>query len=93
MHSQYGIDSSSKIKLKHIVGLLSDALKKEQEKWAWEMWLILWPRMTKETFKSFEDYKKELFRPQIRHTEKTSEQIMNEMMPVISGHEKSKQTY
>jgi len=72
------------------VGLLSDALKKEQEKWAWEMWLILWPRMTKETFKSFEDYKKELFRPQVRHTEKTSEEIMKELMPVISGHEKSK---
>ena len=43
--------------------------------------------MTKDTFTSFEDYKKELFKPSIKHTKKTAEEITKEMMAVVSAHE------
>ena len=51
------------------------------------MWLTLYPNMDKNTFKSFEQYKTELFKPVTKTTEKTSEQIMQEMKKVISQHE------
>ena len=70
------------------MGLLIKSVRREQEDWAWDMWLTLYPKMTKDTFTSFEDYKKELFKPSVKHTEKTAEEIMDEMMKVISEHEK-----
>ena len=87
MYSQYGINSSSKIKIKYINDLLIKAVRSEQEAWAWEMWLILWPRMTKETFKSFEDYKKDLFKPQVKVSAKSSQEIVDEFKLIIAQHE------
>ena len=51
------------------------------------MWLTLYPNMDKNTFKSFEQYKAELFKPITKTTEKTSEQIMQEFEKVIEQHE------
>ena len=87
MYSQYGINSSSRIKLNYINDLLIKAVRSEQEAWAWEMWLILWPRMTKETFQSFEDYKKALFKPWVKVTEKSSQEIVDEFKLIIEKHE------
>lgn len=87
LYSHYGVTSSSKIRLKNIMPLLIKAFEKEQEDWAWDMWLTLYPKMTKDTFTSFEDYKKELFKPNVKHTEKTAEEITEEMMAVVSVHE------
>lgn len=87
MYSQYGINRSSEIKLKNITQLIIDSLKKEKENWAWDMWLTLYPNMDKNTFKSFEQYKAELFKPITKTTEKTSEQIMQEFEKVIEQHE------
>lgn len=49
----------------------------------------MYPKMTKETFKSFEDYKKEVFESAVKvATNKTPEEITEEMLAVISSHKK-----
>ena len=75
------------MRLKDINKLVVGALEKEKENWAWDMWLTLYPNMDKNTFKSFEQYKAELFKPITKTTEKTSEQIMQEFEKVIEQHE------
>lgn len=87
MYSHYGIGSSSKIKLKHITGLLAKAIRRQEESKAWGMWLTLYPAMTKETFINFDDYKKHLFKPKLEYGKETSQEIVVEMMAVIKQHE------
>ena len=90
MYSNYGITSASKTKLKNINKLLVKAFEKEQEDGLWEMWKLQFPNMTKENYVSFGDYKAKLSSP--KHTEKTAEGIINEMLPVINAHKKSNGT-
>ncbi|MBC2721840.1 hypothetical protein [Desulfosporosinus sp.] len=90
MHSHYGIDRSSKVRLKDLVKLLNAAQKKESEDSLWEMWLTLYPKMNKDNFESFEDYKNRAIKSVVRATEKTSEEIISELMPVIAAHEGKK---
>lgn len=60
MYSQYGITSSTKIKLKIIIKLLADAVKKDIEDKLWQQWLVERPYM--EEFISFENYKNKTFK-------------------------------
>jgi hypothetical protein len=64
LHSHYGINSTTKIKLKTITLLLIDAYKKDREDKLWQQWLIDYGRMDSEHFISFEDYKKEFIKPE-----------------------------
>ena len=72
--------------------LLIKALEKESEDKLFLLWNSLYPRMIigQIAFKSFDDYKAAIVKPKTRHTVKTTEQITEEMMQVISRHEKSK---
>ena len=90
MYSNYGITSASKTKLKNINKLLVKAFEKEQEDGLWGMWKLQFPNMTKENYVSFEDYKARLSNP--KHTEKTTEEIINEMLSVVNAHKKSDDT-
>ncbi|WP_042334104.1 hypothetical protein [Desulfosporosinus meridiei] len=73
--------------------LLAKAVTKEQEEWAWDMWNSLYPYMVLGYIhpQSFEDYKNELFKPQLKHTEITAEEIIDELLPIIVAHEAKKQ--
>lgn len=64
-----------------------NATRKREEAKAWDMWLVLFPQMTKETFINFNDYKEHLFKPNGKLTKKTSEEIMQEFEKVIKQHE------
>ena len=90
MYSQYGINSSSKIKLKNVVDLIYKALDREQEAKAWDRWVRLCPYMELGQIKfiNFKDYKDALLKPKSMHTQKTSEEVLKEMMPVIIAHER-----
>lgn len=57
MHSHYGINYSSKIRLKSLTKLLEDANKAHAEERLWQQWLVDYKRMDKTNFVSFEDYK------------------------------------
>ena len=75
------------MRIKDLIKLLNAAQKKESEDNLWQMWLTLYPRMNKDNFESFEDYKKRALRSVVRATEKTSEEIVAELIPVIKAHE------
>jgi hypothetical protein len=66
------------------VKLLIEALKKERENDAWDMWLTLYPRMNKENFMSFEDFKKEVIKSAVRVSNKTKEEIEEEMLKIVA---------
>lgn len=75
-------------------GLLTHALEKENDQLAFSLWNGLYPWMMVGHLKwqNFDDYKKEMFKPKVKLSKLTSEEIMAEFMPVIAAHEKSKPT-
>jgi len=72
------------------VGLIFEALKKEQESRIWERWVRLCPYMEigKIKFITFDDYKKALLKSKVNVSVKTNDEIMAEFLPIISAHEK-----
>ncbi|MFY0758728.1 hypothetical protein AB1K32_07595 [Metabacillus dongyingensis] len=72
-----------------IMDFLSHAFDQEKDSSAWELWKALYPFMLMEKLKfmSFDDYKKELFKPKQQFTDITHEEIEREMMEVISAYE------
>lgn len=89
MHGHYGIGTSSKIRFKDLGKLIIKAIEKEQELKVWDRWIKLYPYMEfgRIKFISFDDYKNELLKPKPKLSEKTSEEIIAEFMPIISAHE------
>ena len=75
--------------MKDIEKLVVKALEKEQETHIWDRWVRLCPYMElgQINFITFEDYKNALLKPKEKVSEKTSEEIMVEMMAVMSAHE------
>jgi hypothetical protein len=45
--------------------LLIDAYEKDLEDKLWQQWLAIYPNMSNENFISFEDFKKETFKPKV----------------------------
>jgi hypothetical protein len=45
--------------------LLVDAYEKDLEDKLWQQWLAIYPNMSNENFISFEDFKKEAFKPKL----------------------------
>ena len=71
------------------LGLLTHAQDKENETFLYSAWSSLYPHMMMGKIKSqnFSDYKKELIKPVVRLTKKTSEEIIAEFTKVIKQHE------
>lgn len=71
-------------------GLLSHALEKENEQLAFSLWNGIYPRMIagQIPWKSFEEYKTELFKPKQKVSNKTTDEILSEMLRVVNSHEK-----
>ena len=89
LHSHYGINRSSRVRVKDINKLLIGAIKKESEDSLWDRWVRLCPYMELGQIKfiSFEAYKKALIESKVKVSKKTSEEIIAELMPVIAAHE------
>lgn len=67
--------------------MLIKAFDKKQEKRLWDIWSLKYPHMTHEDFISFEDFKKESLTPKSTITEKSLEEIEEEMNKVITRYE------
>lgn len=65
------------------VHLVKQAREKEQEKHAWDMWLMQYQHMDKETFMPFSDfldeYKRELNKQLEPHNENTLESVLKKV--------------
>lgn len=62
----------------------SELVNKNKERY-WDLYLVLYSKMTKETFISFDDFYKESFS---NYSEVSDEDILNELLPIIENHEK-----
>lgn len=68
------------------VDVITRLMQKEAEKRLWDVWLIMYPRMTEENFESFADYKARLMckKPEVKHV-KTKAEILAEIQKIRSG--------
>ncbi len=62
------------------------ALEKEKDKKLYQAWVSLYPKMDKESFISFEDFKEKQTSSK-KFTEISDEQIEKEMMKVVNAYE------
>lgn len=70
------------------VDYLIYAIEQEKDQAAWELWVGMYPYMSMEWLKpiKFEKFKEELFQKQYRYTQKSLEEIEQEMLAVVAKH-------
>lgn len=71
------------------VDYLMHAYEQEKERYAWELWKSMYPNMTSgvQKFIKFEDFKSKLFEKNHKLTQKSDNEIINEMTAIIAMHE------
>lgn len=57
------------MKIKTVTKLLYDAYQKDIKDKLWQQWLAIYPNMDKEHFTSFEDFKKECLKPDLKNVD------------------------
>lgn len=64
------------------------AVEQEKEQAAWELWKTLYPFMAMEWLKNikFEDFKNKLFQKQYKYTQKSLEEIEEEMLAIVAAY-------
>lgn len=67
------------------MSLIDHAIKKEKELAAWDLWKALYPNMNKNSWISFEDFKKKVISERNIYTHKDYEDIKNEMDAVVKA--------
>lgn len=70
------------------VDYLIYAIEQEKEKAAWELWTKMYPFMAIEWLKpiKFEEFKNKLSEKQYQYTQKSLEEIEQEMLAVVAKH-------
>ena len=70
------------------VDYLIYAIEQEKEQAAWELWKTLYPFMAIEWLKpiKFEEFKNNLFKKQYRYSQKSLDEIEEEMLAVVAKH-------
>lgn len=97
MLSRYhNIDFVIKLSIEDGFEMLKKANYKQIESTVWDMWLVDYSRMDKETFMSFEDYKNNILK-QTEELEKpvktkTKEEIINQAENIIKAFKKGGNT-
>ncbi|MBN2796234.1 MAG: hypothetical protein JXR88_12560 [Clostridia bacterium] len=66
------------------------ALEKEVERAAWDIWIAKYPDFTEETFISFSDFLSLQMKPNEVKVFKSDEEILDEMLKVVSQYESRK---
>lgn len=56
LHREYSIEYVKTLPLKHVLNFLKKADESKGKEKIWDMWIVLYGNMTKETFISFEDF-------------------------------------
>lgn len=89
LSSTYELTAILDLPISIIYDYLKYGIEKEKEKIAWDLWTSLYPFMVigYVKFKPFEKFKKDLFKPQPKYSNKTLKEIQNEMIKVIAAYE------
>ena len=85
MHSQYGYQNIKNKPIGNIKKLLDYAIEKEKDQATWDVWCSLYPHMSMGLIKGmkYNEFKDKLFEKQYHYTEKSSEEIINEIEAII----------
>ena len=64
------------------------AIEQEKEQAAWDLWTEMYPYMALEWLKpiKFEEFKNKLFQKQYRYTQKSLDEIEEEMLAIVAAH-------
>jgi hypothetical protein len=71
------------------IALYQKAIDKTLEHQVWERWLVDYAKMTKETFKSFGDYLKEIKQPPKPKDNRSDEEIINDADNILKSFKRS----
>ena len=71
--------------LSAVTDYIKHALEKEKEQAAWDVWCEIYPHMVSGQIKpmKYNEFKDKLFEKQYQYTEKTSEEIIDEIEALI----------
>ena len=85
MHGQYGYENVKNKPIGRISKLLDYAIEKEKDQATWDVWCSLYPHMSMGLIKGmkYNEFKDKLFEKQYHYTEKSSEDIINEIEAII----------
>lgn len=88
MHGQYGFENVKNKPIGHVNKLLNYAIEQEKDQAAWELWKTLYPLMAIERLKpiKFGEFKNSLFKKQYRYSQKSLDEIEEEMLAVVAKH-------
>ncbi|HPZ81027.1 MAG TPA: hypothetical protein PLJ51_11025 [Limnochordia bacterium] len=71
---------------------IKHAMEQEQEEYVWELWSNAYPLMATGLvpFKPYGDFRREILKPRIKYSNKSSEEVMKEMLAVVEAYEKGR---
>jgi len=67
--------------------LIITAFEKKQEEKAWQMWLMQYQHMTKETYKPFEEFYQPIKNNKIEQNHQSVEEILNDVKAILNNTE------
>jgi hypothetical protein len=90
LHSYYNFDYILKLPIVRTTKLLNKAVEEETENEMWDAWIALYPFMILGLLDAveFKDFKSKLSNNRYRYTEKTLEEITQEMDKIIGEYKK-----
>jgi hypothetical protein len=71
------------------IALYEKAIEKTIEHQVWERWLVDYAKMTKENFRSFSDYLKDVTKPPQPKDNRTEEEIINDADNILKSLKRS----
>jgi hypothetical protein len=90
LHSDYGINSNTKIRIRHINRLLIDSKERLNNKMAWDMWVQKYPLMLKQEIETeqFEQFKSNIFKKTQKYTDINNIDIEKEFDEIVDIYKK-----
>ena len=91
MHSFYSIDYVLRLPIRNVTRLLSKAKEEKEENLAWDLYLVVYAKMTADTFVSFEDFYKAKKKVEIQT--KTEAEVLTEVKEILNSFNDGGESY
>lgn len=88
MSKTYDLAAIMDLPISAILDYLDYAISQEIDQYAWELWKTLYPKMIVGYVKfiSFEDFKANLFITEQKHSKKSNNEILSEMIGIVEAY-------
>ena len=88
LHSHYGINRDTEIRLSRITQLLIEAQNKDIEEKLWQQWLVLYAKMDEDHFIDWIDYKNSCMKPLLKKV--NVEKVLKDVKEILKDVEEIK---